>query len=100
MFTLLGPKIPKIKNNFKICSYIQESTTSTINAFKIAIYDTKHTTNAKIHLKFSEIFEILKTFKLLFCYIYNFNNSYFVYFVNLIYFVYFVKNKLGKAGSA
>ena len=46
-----------VRNIFKICSYIQKTTTNPINALKAAIYDTKHTNNTQIHFEKSENFE-------------------------------------------
>ena len=37
------------KKKFKLCSYIQTNTTNPNTIFKITIYCTKYTKNAKIH---------------------------------------------------
>ena len=42
------------KSIFKICSYIQKMTPNPINAFKITIYNTKHTNNTQIHFEKSK----------------------------------------------
>ena len=52
MFTLLGHVSTIMsKSIFKISSYIQKTTLNPISAFKISIYDTKHTQNTKVHFQ-------------------------------------------------
>ena len=51
----------KMSNSiFKISSYIQKKTQNPINAFKITIYNTKHTNNTKTHLNKSQTLEHIK----------------------------------------
>ena len=62
LFTLLGllfQKCQALRNNiFKICSYIQKTTTKRINALKITIYNTKYTSNQQIHFNNPKILKI------------------------------------------
>ena len=58
MFFFLFQKI--FKNTFKISSYIQKMTQDPINALKITIYNTKHTTDSKLHFKNSKMFETIE----------------------------------------
>ena len=50
-----------LKNIIKLCSYIQKKTLNTIHAFKITIYNTKHTNNIKIHVKNNQHFRTFPT---------------------------------------
>ena len=72
---------------------------------KIKIYYTKQTNNANTISKFETFLKIQKKeIQVLFCYMYNFNNSYFVNFVNcviwvcwglFIYFIYIIYTRVG-----
>ena len=83
-----------LKTIFKISSHIQKMTQNPINSVKITTYNTKHTQNAKIHLKTSNFFErIKKTIEnnqndqVWFYYIPTLHNLYFIFFVGFIYFL-------------
>ena len=67
------------KKIFKPCSHTQSNTQSPNPIFKIPIYCTKYTQNAKILSKNCKTKK--QTFNFLFCYIYKLHNSYFAYFV-------------------
>ena len=59
LFTLLGHFFLKkySKTIFKLCPHIQLNTTNPNTKFKISIYCTKYTNNAKIHSKKHPIFQ-------------------------------------------
>ena len=83
------------KHISKICSYIQKTTPNPINALKITIYNTKHTSNTKIYFKKYNCFETSNNFKQikpLLYYILNFHSSYFIYLVYFVYFAYWNLN--------
>ena len=84
------------KNTSNLCSNIQWNTTNPNTIFKITVYYTKYTKNAKKHSNFwcfcfggGEIRKI-KEIKLLFCILYKFHNSYFVFVVCFVLFKVFV----------
>ena len=71
------------KSIFKVCSHVQKNTQNPNPIFKITIYYTKYTQNAKLHSKCWKVLENSKSFKksnCLFLYLYMFHNSYFVIF--------------------
>ena len=81
------------KHIFKVSSYIQKMTPNPINALKITIHNTKHTTKYKntcpeIQKKQKNLFENSKNKKPLLYYISKFHNAYFVYFVYFVYYIY------------
>ena len=47
----------KCQNTFKVCSHIQKNRQYPNPVFKIIIYKTKYTQNAKTHFKFSKMLE-------------------------------------------
>ena len=49
LFTFLSLFRKKLKNIFKICSYIQKITPNPINALEITNYNTTHTKNTQMH---------------------------------------------------
>ena len=90
---------PNISNNvkqisLKISSYIHKNTQNPMKTSKISICNTKHTTNAKIHFKFSMflLFENLETKRKHT----NDSNTYFIIYqfsiIHILYILYILYN--------
>ena len=71
-----------VEKIFYLCPHIELNTQNPTPIFKIAIYYTKHTNNAKLHSIVWKLFE--KIYIYIYCILYKLHNSYFVFFVNVV----------------
>ena len=77
----------KCQKSFKQCSHIELNTTNPNPIFKVTIYCTKHTNNAKIHSKFWKNRKLSNTSHFYFTIYINFITPilYFLYILKLLY---------------
>ena len=88
VFTLLGHFPKHLKKYLQDMFIYTENTQNPINALKIIIYNTKHTSNSNIHFKYAICFKYPKLNRKrtnnknnTLLYIHKLHDSYFVYFV-------------------